>query len=83
MLSPREGSLTALHLCLHESAGSVTGELWLNRLPRPIGSVTIGLKDEAEEVEEETVSRWLWNTSLDMCGLSEVKARKLIDSCKI
>ncbi|KAI8582039.1 hypothetical protein K450DRAFT_278430, partial [Umbelopsis ramanniana AG] len=80
MLSPREGILTALHLCLHESAGSVTGELWLNRLPRPIGLVTIGLNDEAEEVEEKTVSRWLWNTSLDICGLSEVEAKKLIDS---
>lgn len=83
MLSPREGILTALHLCLHESAGSVTGELWLNRLPRPVGPVTIGLNDEAEEAEEETVSRWVWNTSLDICGLSEVEARKLIDSCKI
>lgn len=83
MLSPAEGILTALHLCLDPTAGTVSGEFWLNRLPRPIGPVTIGMNQEAEEGEFETVMRWLWNTSLDICGMSEKEANKLIESCRL
>jgi hypothetical protein len=83
MLSPREGILTALHLCLDHTAASVSGQFWLNRLPRPVGPVSIGLNEVTEETEEEIVLRWLWKTSLDICRLSEEEAKKLIESCKV
>ncbi|KAG2183804.1 hypothetical protein INT43_006815 [Umbelopsis isabellina] len=82
MLSPREGILSSLHLCLDPSLDSVSGEFWLNQLPRPLGSITMGSQQEAEESQTVTIQRWLWQTSLDIWSMSEDDASQLFNLCR-
>ncbi|KAJ2955202.1 hypothetical protein NQZ79_g8769 [Umbelopsis isabellina] len=82
MLSPREGILSSLHLCLDPNIESVSGEFWLNQLPRPLGSITMGSQQEAEESQTVTIQRWLWQTSLDIWGMSEDNASQFINLCQ-
>jgi hypothetical protein len=82
MLSPREGILSTLHLCLDPNIDSVSGEFWLNQLPRPLGSITMGSRQEVEESQTATIQRWLWQISLDFWGISEDKVDKFISLCR-
>lgn len=82
MLSPKEGILSSLHLCLDSNIDSVSGEFWLNQLPRPLGPITMGSQQEAEESQTVTIQRWLWQTALDIWSMSEDEASQLISLCR-
>ncbi|GAB5587473.1 hypothetical protein Unana1_02373 [Umbelopsis nana] len=83
LLSPAEAILTSLYLCLDSSTADVSGEFWINCLPRPYGPISIGMTQEVDEKDPATVLRWLWTTSLDICGVTDAEASKLIESCKL
>ncbi|CAM0136962.1 unnamed protein product [Umbelopsis sp. WA50703] len=66
----------------HPNIDSVSGEFWLNQLPRPLGSITMGSRQEVEESQTATIQRWLWQISLDFWGISEDKVDKFISLCR-
>ncbi|KAI8149703.1 hypothetical protein BJV82DRAFT_130599 [Fennellomyces sp. T-0311] len=64
MLTPSEGSITPLYLCLAPQLSSESGSYWSSTVHQPV--------PECGNVEK------VWKAALDLCGLTSLEAEALI-----